>query len=66
MTLIIVYVAVLLGLDVALWVVGTLVESSFPGFGLPLFLALFFVNVWLAWIVAVRLTASDGDRAAAS
>jgi hypothetical protein len=43
--------------DLGSYAVGKTVEQWSPATSLPVFLACFFVVFWLAWILAVRVTA---------
>jgi hypothetical protein len=42
--------------DLADYIIVSQVERVWPEAGLPLFLALYFAFLWIAWIVAVRVT----------
>jgi hypothetical protein len=41
---------------VGLVIVGLVVERSAPAASLPAFLAMYFVFLWVAWVIAVRVT----------
>ena len=49
MSLLIVYLA--------LMITGDIAERNAPAASLPAFLAMYFVFLWVAWIIAVRITA---------
>jgi hypothetical protein len=48
--------------DIADDLVGLVVEHYYPQASLPVFLALYFVFLWVAWIVAVKITAPKNPR----
>jgi hypothetical protein len=57
MWLLIVYVALVLVGDVADYMIGLVVERMWgPQASLVVFLALYFVFLWVAWVVAVKIT----------
>jgi len=37
--------------------IGRIIENQWPGASLPAFLAMYFIFLWVAWIIAVKLTA---------
>jgi hypothetical protein len=57
MSLLVVYVALIIVGDVISYFVGLAVERAVPGASLPVFLAMYFGCLWIAWILAVRFTA---------
>lgn len=57
MQLMFVYAIVLVVAEAIAVGLGEVVEIYFPGASLLAFMALFFVMLWAAWIIAVRLTA---------
>jgi len=65
MNLLIVYlVTVLLGIGASAWV-GVAVDRMFsPFISLVVFFSLFFLTIWLAWKLAVRVTAPRTSSAA--
>jgi hypothetical protein len=75
MVLIVVYLALMITGDVLAYFIGFVVEQpDIIGFGdgtpaktasLTVFLVAYFLNLWLAWVLAVKLTAPR-DRAALS
>jgi hypothetical protein len=42
--------------DAIAYIVGLVVERSAPAASLPAFLAMYFVFLWVAWVIAVRVT----------
>ena len=57
MLLLIVYLALMITGDIAAYLIGLVIERSAPAASLPAFLAMYFVFLWVAWIIAVRITA---------
>jgi hypothetical protein len=47
-----------------IYMAGLAIEHIWPVASLPAFLGMFFVMLWLAWLVAVRITAPRGEPAA--
>ena len=56
MTLLIYYIVIQLLLDAVAVAIGLAVEQVSPALSMPIFLALYFGALWVAWIIAVRLT----------
>jgi len=57
------YVVFMIGGDIADYLIGLVVEREFGShISLLVFLALYFLSLWLAWVFAVRMT--DPKRAA--
>jgi len=57
MWLLIVYVGLVLVGDIADYLIGLFVERMWgPQASLVVFLALYFVFLWVAWVVAVKIT----------
>jgi len=57
MWLLIVYVGLVLVGDVADYLIGLVVEQMWgPQASFVVFLALYFIFLWLAWVVAVKIT----------
>jgi hypothetical protein len=50
------YVGFMAAGDVADYLIGLVVERLWPQASLMVFLALYFVFLWLAWLLAVRVT----------
>ena len=57
MSLLIVYLALMIAGDLVAYLIGLVIEREFPAASLPAFLALYFLFLWIAWIIAVRVTA---------
>jgi hypothetical protein len=55
--------------DIAAYLIGLAVERMWPVASLPVFLLLYFFFLWVAWILAVKVTepraAVSGDAASA-
>jgi hypothetical protein len=64
-SLLIVYVILMIVGDVIAYLIGLTVEHFWPQASLPVFLALYFVFLWVSWQVAVRITAPKAADAAA-
>ena len=56
MSLLIVYLALMIAGDFVAYLIGLVIERTFPAASLPAFLALYFLFLWVAWIIAVRVT----------
>ena len=56
MSLLIVYIALVIAGDFIGYFVGLAIEQTFPTAGLPAFLAMYFLLLWIAWLIAVRIT----------
>jgi hypothetical protein len=56
MSLLIVYLALMIAGDLVAYLIGLVIEREFPAASLPAFLALYFLFLWVAWIIAVRVT----------
>ncbi len=56
MSLIAVYLVLMVVGDFAAYLIGISIEGSWPAASLPVFLVLYFLFLWLAWVLAVRLT----------
>jgi hypothetical protein len=67
MALLAVYVALMIIGDVVAYFIGLGIERTFPVASLPAFLAMYFVFLWIAWLIAVRVTApkAESQKAAA-
>jgi hypothetical protein len=57
MALLAVYLALVIIGDIAAYWIGLAIERALPAASLPAFLALYFVFLWVAWVIAVRVTA---------
>jgi CDP-diglyceride synthetase len=56
MSLLLVYVGLVIVGDIFAYLIGLVIEQTAPGASLPGFLAIYFFFLWLAWIIAVRVT----------
>jgi hypothetical protein len=56
MSLLVVYVALMITGDVIAYFIGLGIERTVPAASLPSFLAMYFLFLWVAWIIAVRIT----------
>jgi len=56
MSLLIVYVVLVIGGDVVAYLLGLVIEREVPAASLPAFLAMYFLFLWVAWVIAVRIT----------
>lgn len=68
MKLLFTYVAFMIIGDLIAYAIGLAVEHIWPGalnLSLIVFLALYFLFLWLSWVVAVRVTAPKTVHAAA-
>jgi hypothetical protein len=57
MALLLVYVALMIAGDFIAYFIGLGIERVAPSASLPAFLAMYFGFLWIAWIIAVRVTA---------
>ena len=58
MQLVIYFIAITLAANVATYFIGLLVEHWLgSAASLIVFLSLYFLSIWMAWVLAVRLTA---------
>ena len=65
MQLIFYYVGFMALGDVADYVIGLVVGRVWPQASLLTFLALYFVSLWIAWLLAVKLTEPKASKQAA-
>ena len=66
MWLLIVYVGLMLVGDVSAYLIGLVVERMWgPQASLVVFLILYFLFLWIAWIVAVKITEPRAEAAPA-
>ncbi|MBV8287884.1 MAG: hypothetical protein JOZ35_13280 [Hyphomicrobiales bacterium] len=56
MSLLIVYVALMIAGDFVAYLIGLAIEREAPAASLPAFLAMYFLFLWVAWVIAVRIT----------
>lgn len=64
MQLLLAYLVLTLAGSGAIYFIGLFIERMWPVASLPAFLVLFFVMLWLAWMVAVRVTQPKSEPAA--
>ena len=65
MQLILYYVGFMVAGDIADYLIGLVVERIWPQASLAIFLLLYFVFLWVAWLLAVKVTEpKDGKQAA--
>jgi hypothetical protein len=56
MSLLVVYVGLMIAGDFIAYLIGLVVERTMPGASLAVFLAMYFLFLWVAWVLAVRIT----------
>lgn len=56
MVLIVVYLGLMIAGAFLAYLTGIIVERSWPAASLPVFLAMYFASLYVAWVIAVRLT----------
>jgi hypothetical protein len=56
MSLLVVYVVLMVAGDIIAYLIGLVIERTMPGASLPAFLAMYFLFLWIAWVIAVRIT----------
>jgi hypothetical protein len=56
MSLLVVYLALMITGDFIAYFIGLGIERAAPVASLPAFLAMYFLSLWIAWIIAVRIT----------
>lgn len=56
MFLLIVYVVLVITGNLVAYALGLVIERNLPATSLPSFLALYFLFLWVAWVIAVRIT----------
>ena len=56
MGLLIIYLALMIAGDIVAYVIGFAIERNMPAASLPAFLAMYFLFLWVAWVIAVRIT----------
>jgi hypothetical protein len=62
--LLVYYVGFMVAGDFADYLIGLVVERIWPQASLVIFLLLYFVFLWIAWILAVRLTEPKDSKLA--
>jgi CDP-diglyceride synthetase len=55
-SLLIVYLVLMIVGDIAAYLIGLIIERNAPAVSLPAFLAMYFLFLWVAWIIAVKVT----------
>jgi len=56
MWILVIYVSIVAISETVVALLGLTLDRIYPALSLPISLSLFFAVLWLAWIVAVRLT----------
>lgn len=56
MWLLMIYLALMITGDIIAYVIGLAIERKMPAASLPAFLAMYFLFLWVAWVIAVRIT----------
>jgi cation transporter-like permease len=56
MSLLVVYVVLMIIGDLVAYFIGLVIERNAPVASLPAFLAMYFLFLWVAWVIAVRIT----------
>ena len=56
MSLLVVYVVLMIIGDLVAYFIGLVIERNVPAASLPAFLAMYFLFLWVAWVIAVRVT----------
>ena len=64
MQLIAYYLVFMVAGDLADYLIGLVVERIWPQASLVIFLALYFLFLWIAWLLAVRMTAPTDTKPA--
>jgi len=59
------YVVFMIGGDVVDYFIGLFIERAWPQASLLAFLLLYFTSLWVAWLLAVRVTEPKAAKAAA-
>ncbi len=65
MQLILYYVGFMVAGDFADYLIGLVVERIWPQASLAIFLLLYFVFLWVAWLLAVKMTEPKAGKQAA-
>lgn len=66
MSLLIVYLGLMITGDLIAYMIGRAIEAQWPAASLPAFLAMYFTFLWVAWVIAVRITAPRHKSAKAA
>jgi hypothetical protein len=64
MWIMVVYTVIVLVGEAITVTIGLVLDRIFPAASLPVSLTLFFAILWLAWLLAVRLTEPRGKKSA--
>ena len=56
MSLLIVYLVLMIVGDLMAYFIGLIIERNVPAASLPAFLAMYFLFLWVAWVIAVKVT----------
>jgi cation transporter-like permease len=56
MSLLIVYLVLMITGDFVAYFIGLGIERTVPAASLPAFLAMYFLFLWVAWVIAVWIT----------
>jgi hypothetical protein len=59
------YVVFMVAGDFVDYLIGLVVERAFPQASLLIFLLLYFVSLWIAWLLAVKVTQPKDSSATA-
>jgi hypothetical protein len=63
MWLLAVYLVLMITGDLIAYGIGRFIEYEWPQASLPAFLAMYFLFLWIAWLIAVRITAPRQKQA---
>ena len=55
MWLLIIYLALMIAGDLVAYVIGLVIERNMPAASLPAFLAMYFLFLWVAWVIRMRV-----------
>jgi hypothetical protein len=61
MLLLVVYLALMITGDIVAYLIGLAIERAVPAASLPAFLAMYFLFLGVAWVLAVRITAPKAE-----
>ncbi len=61
MILLLVYVALMIMGDFIAYFIGLAVERTWPTASLPVFLAMYFLFLYVSWMIAVKITQPRSD-----
>jgi hypothetical protein len=56
MTLLIYYIVLVTVIGAGTVVAGLAIETVAPSVSMPIFLVMFFLSLWVAWVIAVKIT----------